>query len=92
MDSPILFLLAGYVKFLVKCHHRLRRKYPFDQTLKVKKTGDIFPMFHAYASLIVCFCMGRNTLSVAQNNLSTLGLGLVLESRHQEADKVRHHL
>ncbi|XP_071775569.1 sorting nexin-6 [Centroberyx gerrardi] len=31
--------------------------------------------------------MGKNTASVAENNVSTLGLGLDLESRYQEAEK-----
>lgn len=51
-------------------------------------------IYHTCIANYVCLflCGQRNFESVAENNLSTLGLGLVLESRHQEADKVRHHL
>lgn len=42
----------------------------------------------------VCVCVGvvvqKNMASVAENNASTLGLGLDLDSRYQEAEKVHH--
>lgn len=36
----------------------------------------------------VLVCEQKNMTSVAENNVSTLGLGLDLESRYQEAEKV----
>lgn len=36
----------------------------------------------------VFVCGQKNMTSVAENNVSTLGLGLDLESRYQEAEKV----
>lgn len=51
-------------------------------------------IYHTCIANYVCLflCGQRNFESVAENNLSTLGLGLDLESRCQEAEKVRHHL
>lgn len=38
----------------------------------------------------LCVCVQKNTTSVAENDASTLGLGLDLDARYQEAEKVGH--
>ena len=46
---------------------------------------DCFAEYNAHNALV---CGQKNMTSVAENNVSTLGLGLDLESRYQEAEKV----